>query len=240
MSKSPRIDSAVLAQLQGIPPLTHLGETADQQAAWRDVRDLVGTIHSLMKAYFDGCDGTYILDGLKPCDRRASEAIYSYYMAFYDLVWWHWKDISKAASHTPGFPKEPGEACLLLIKLEAAAMLASAHQPHDRYSIKGHRESSTLRRQEESNAATGLENPDITKRLRKLDQFDDYLKPFFQFKRDVVLVCEKGRRTKRQRKLLKDFAEADGERHAAIEARLHPRHKVSGWEWRDGIKSRVS
>jgi hypothetical protein len=239
MSKLRRIDSAVLAQLRDVPPLAHMGATADQQALWREVRKGTALIHSLLEAYFSGKGAGNILDGVLPCDQRMYEAITAYYIAFYDLLWWHWADICKAAGHSPDFPTEPGEACLLLIKLEVASMMASSLQPYDRYSVKAHRETSALLRKINSNAAIGLEDPALSKRLRKLTQFDDYLKPFFRFKLDVVSVCKSGRRNKQQRRSLKQFLEAESENRAAIDASLHPRNKTRGWQWKDGVQSPI-
>jgi hypothetical protein len=240
MSKLRRIDSAVLAELRDVPPLAHMGTTADQQALWHDVRRGISIVRSMLEAYFSGKGANTILDGMKPCDRRMYEAITAYYIAFYDLLWWHWEDICKAADHNSDFPKEPGEACLLLIKIEVAAMITTSCQPYSRYSIKGHRETSALLRKIDSNAAIGHQDPALSKRLRKLTQFDDYLKPFFKFKMDVITVCRTGKRSKQQRLSLKRFLESEADKQAATEASLHPRNKVKGWEWREGVQSQIS
>jgi hypothetical protein len=239
MGQMRRIDSSILLQLKDVPPLANMGITSDQQSLWRDVRSGTAKLQALMESYFSGKE-TNVLDGLQPYERRMYEAITAYYIAFYDLLWWHWADIRNAADHNPDFPKEPGEACLLLIKLEVAAMMATSHQPYDRYSIKAHRQTSTLLRKIDKDAAIGHQDPIQSHRLRKLTQFDDYLKPFFKFKLDVVFTCRAGSRTKQQRRSLKRFLEAEADQQAAIEASLHPRHKAKGWQWHDGTQSQIS
>lgn len=234
-----RIDPSILAQLKDVPPLEHLGLTANQQQLWHDVRAGTAKLQILLEAYFSG-QHTDILDGLRPYERRMYEAIASYYIAFYDLLFWHWKAILDAANHPPDFPKEPGEACLLLIKLETAALIATAHQPYDRYSVKAHRETYSILRKIDANKAIGQEDSALSRRLRKLTQLDDYLEPFFRFKMDVITVCRSGKLTKRQKQALKQFHEAEIEKMAAVEAMLHPRNKSKGWEWHHGEQKAIS
>lgn len=239
MSKVPRIDSAVLAVLDGVPPLEDMGTTADQQALWHDVRRGAGIVKALLEAYFCGENPKGILNGLKPCDRRTYEAITMYYVDFYNLLFWHWEDISEATAHDSAFPKKPEEACLFLIKTEVAAMLSTGQQSYDRYSVKAHRETHKILQKIDSNRPNEIQDPTLSKQLRKLTQLDDYLKPFFKFKIDVIGICKTGKRSKQQRQALKRFHESEAEMQAAIQSRLHPRNKEQGWQWYNGVQSPI-
>lgn len=228
------VDTAVLTQITGIPPLTHKGATPDQQMLWRELRTASRFVSEMLKAFYTG-QAPPVWDHLTPQQRRIYHALTRYYLDFYQMIWWCWEAIERHASRHERMPRTPGEALLLLFKQEFTGYLAPAYQPYDRYSISGHREVVKLRRDIEKLKAQGKKTALLEKKLAQHQRWDTYLAQYNRFLTDCMICVESiGRPTKEQRQAIKRFCQSHADKLAAIESMLHPRHRAKGFEWRHG------
>lgn len=130
-AKAPENPISALAILDGLPPIETWGRAeGDQVQELRVIREHFSELKSAFQAYFSGAENPIENPKLKAFIDGELE----HYLSFYNLCWFGWGAIKAEATKldAEGFPKAPGEALMLLLELDCAAMCAPILEGHRR------------------------------------------------------------------------------------------------------------
>lgn len=246
--KDAQLECNVLAVLETFPSIEYwlCRLTDDQKDHWWELKNSYERLYLSFQEYFTGQPESQYYQ-LDENTREFYSLFRDWYLAFYKLIQWNWTEIDNTfrshGQNLEGFASSPGEALIRVMENDSNMFFINCTLPYYRWTPSKARDlrKIDLEIQKDMNLAKGLLDPKLERKIKTYQKDLDsllppaYFYPAMSFRECCIDVCERIKDTTNKR-YLTDYKRATSELDAKIHHFLHPRHKLRGHEWRNGVK----
>lgn len=232
---------ATIKTLNGLPSIFYalLCQTDDQVQSFREIKTGFQYIKSEMNFHFSG--GKKDSFTLAPDQRQFWRLMADRYLTWYIVVtrgWEHLESAARSGKRLKSFESQtPGEALIKMLKLESEGFMQPAFSERYTFSPSNHR---ALAKAERDNARKTASSSQKRKIAAELTVRGQGLEAF-SFGETCLQICRE--HAKHDEALKNAITYHDltmGSLDKEIQAWLHPRKKIRGYEWRNGTKYTTS
>ncbi|TFI54863.1 hypothetical protein BLD44_007665 [Mastigocladus laminosus UU774] len=229
--------------LDGLPPLHIFNcQTVDQAKHWIEIREAFVWLKQAFKDYFSGKPSNH--SQLSPRQQEFYGLLRDFYLTWYQCIQWGWNDIKQSVAEQgldiESYASTPGEALIRLLEDSASALMEPAFTGYHRWTPSQTRD--LAKRDREIGCLLSGENISDVEKL-KIKKYQRDIKvaripyeKYFNFYENSLRVCERAKKGSRLKEALVTHKKTRAQLDAVIQSSVHKRHRLKGYEWRNGEK----
>jgi hypothetical protein len=248
----------VADHLDGLPPITYLMQswTTDQGQRYLECREFFQLLKDSLQSFFAGRPFRPLKQNSKPRTELVL-SVQDTYLAGYTVIQYGWYEAIDAYKQRIGSSIQetlnihcPGDVIVVDLTHFADTFMIEAFLPYYSFTPARYRQlekNGILAQKHLGNAQSCLrQGEDWRKELRQgLDYTDAWIKESNALHPvrgtgildDLIYLC-RNTKDKRLKKYIKEYHKKQDDCGNLI--KLHPRHKLRGYQWREGVKTQIN